>query len=49
MKVSTIMSLCAHKHYDISGVTAVVPLAVMLSSHILLPFMLNPALMVFNY
>ncbi|ELR08325.1 hypothetical protein GMDG_03120 [Pseudogymnoascus destructans 20631-21] len=35
--------------YDISIVTAIVPLAVMLSSHILLPFMLNPALMILKY
>lgn len=35
--------------YEINTITAIVPLAVMLSSHILLPFALNPALMIFNY
>lgn len=39
----------APKGWEIQGITATVPLAVMLTSHILLPFMLNPALMIFNY
>jgi hypothetical protein len=35
--------------YEIDIVTAIVPLSVMLASHILLPFMLNPALMILKY
>lgn len=43
------LGLYAPPGWEITGITAVVPLAVMLSSHIILPFMLNPALMIFNY
>lgn len=43
------LGLFAPKGYEIAGITSTVPLAVMLSSHIILPFMLNPALMIFNY
>jgi hypothetical protein len=34
--------------WDIKGVTAVMPMAVTLVSHALVPFVLNPSLMVFN-
>lgn len=39
----------APRGWDITGITATVPLAVMLASHAILPFALNPALMIFNY
>lgn len=39
----------APRGYEIQGFTAIVPLAVNLASHMILPFVLNPALMVFNY
>jgi hypothetical protein len=39
----------APRGYDISGATAVVPLAVTVASHALLPFILNPSFMVFSY
>jgi hypothetical protein len=35
--------------WEIKDVTAVVPLAVMIVSHALLPFVLNPSIMIFNY
>lgn len=35
--------------WRISGVISIVPLSVTLASHILLPLLLNPSLMVFNY
>lgn len=35
--------------WDIKGLTAVVPMTVTLVSHSLVPFVLNPSLMVFNY
>lgn len=39
----------APRGWDIKGVTAVVPLTMSIVSHILLPFVLNPSLMIFNY
>jgi Na+/H+ antiporter NhaC len=39
----------APRGWEIKGVTAVVPLAMSIISHILLPFVLNPSLMIFNY
>lgn len=36
-------------NWEISGGTAVVPLAVSVASHILLPLLMNPSLMIFNY
>jgi len=39
----------APKGWQINGVTATMPMAIMLGSHVLLPFALNPSLMVFNY
>ncbi|TKA62651.1 hypothetical protein B0A49_06523 [Cryomyces minteri] len=39
----------APRGWEIRGVTATVPLAVNLVSHALLPFVLNPSLMIFNY
>lgn len=39
----------APKGWEITEVAAVVPMAVTLSSHVLLPLLLNPSLMVFNY
>ncbi|KAF2454646.1 glycosyl transferase family group 2-domain-containing protein [Lineolata rhizophorae] len=39
----------APRGWEIQGATAVVPLAVQVGCHILMPFLLNPALMVFNY
>ena len=35
--------------WQIKQLIAVMPLAVMISSHALLPFVLNPSIMVFNY
>jgi hypothetical protein len=35
--------------YEITDVTAVLPLAVMICSHAVLPFVLNPSIMIFNY
>lgn len=39
----------APRGWEITEVAAVVPLAVTLSSHALLPLLLNPSLMIFNY
>jgi hypothetical protein len=39
----------APRGYEIRGVTAVVPLAMAVTSHIMMPLVLNPSLMVFNY
>jgi hypothetical protein len=39
----------APRGWEITNAAPVVPLAVMLVSHSLLPFVLNPSLMVFNY
>jgi hypothetical protein len=39
----------APRGWEIKGVTAVVPLAMTVISHILMPLVLNPSLMVFNY
>jgi hypothetical protein len=39
----------APKGWEITQVSAIVPLAVTLSCHALLPFLLNPSLMNFNY
>ncbi|KXJ93222.1 glycosyl transferase family group 2-domain-containing protein [Microdochium bolleyi] len=35
--------------YEINTIAAVLPLALALTSHMLMPFLLNPSLMVFNY
>lgn len=43
------LGVWAPRGWEIRGVTATVPLAVTLASHALLPFLLNPSLMVFNY
>ncbi|KAF2430582.1 hypothetical protein EJ08DRAFT_238409 [Tothia fuscella] len=39
----------APRGWEIQGVTAIVPLAVTLVSHALMPFLLNPSLMVMSY
>ena len=39
----------APRGWEINGVTAVVPLAVTIVSDALLPFLLNPSIMVFSY
>jgi hypothetical protein len=39
----------APRGWDISGYTAVVPLAVSVVSHAILPFALNPSVMIFNF
>jgi len=39
----------APRGWDINGATAIVPLAVTLGSHALVPFVLNPSLMIFSY
>ncbi|KAF2456164.1 glycosyl transferase family group 2-domain-containing protein [Lineolata rhizophorae] len=43
------LGIFAPRGWDISGVTTCLPLAIMIGGHVLLPFALNPALMVFNY
>lgn len=39
----------APRGWEITEVAAIVPLAVTLSSHALMPLLLNPSLMIFNY
>jgi hypothetical protein len=39
----------APRGWEIRGVTAVVPMAITLGSHALVPFLLNPSLMIFSY
>lgn len=39
----------APRGWEIKGVTAIVPLAVTIGSHALMPFLLNPSLMVMSY
>jgi hypothetical protein len=39
----------APKGWEITEIAAVVPMAMTLMSHALLPFLLNPSLMIFNY
>lgn len=39
----------APRGWEIQGATSVAPLAVTLASHALLPFLLNPNLMIFSY
>lgn len=39
----------APRGWEIKGVTAVFPLAYMVSSHALVPFLLNPSIMIFSY
>ncbi|KAF2668730.1 hypothetical protein BT63DRAFT_471822 [Microthyrium microscopicum] len=39
----------APRGWEINQVVSIVPLAVMLASHALVPFVLNPSVMVFNY
>jgi hypothetical protein len=43
------LGTAAPRGWDIKGITAVVPMAVTVISHALVPFVLNPSLMVFNY
>jgi len=43
------LGIYAPHGWQINGVTSTLPMAVMMASHVLLPFALNPALMVFNY
>ncbi|KAF2814134.1 uncharacterized protein BDZ99DRAFT_516746 [Mytilinidion resinicola] len=43
------LGIWAPRGWQINGATAVVPLAVMVGCHLLLPLLLNPSLMVFNY
>jgi len=43
------LGVAAPEGWQITEAVAVVPLAINLTSHILLPFALNPALMIFNY
>jgi hypothetical protein len=43
------LGTAAPRGWDIKGITAVVPMAVTVVSHALVPFVLNPSLMVFNY
>lgn len=39
----------APRGWEIRGVTAVFPLAYMVGSHALIPFLLNPSIMAFSY
>jgi hypothetical protein len=39
----------APRGWDIKGTTAIVPLAVTIGSHALVPILLNPSLMIFSY
>lgn len=39
----------APRGYDVKGLTAVLPLAVTVVSHSILPFVLNPSFMIFSY
>jgi hypothetical protein len=39
----------APRGWEIKGVTAIVPLAVTIGSHALMPFLLNPSLMIMSY
>ncbi|TLD36321.1 NCP1 protein [Venturia nashicola] len=39
----------APKGWEITEIAAVIPMAMTLASHALLPFLLNPSLMIFNY
>jgi hypothetical protein len=43
------LGVFSSRGWDIKGITAVMPMAVTLVSHALVPFVLNPSLMVFNY
>jgi hypothetical protein len=43
------LGVWAPRGWDIKGITAVVPMAVTLVSHALLPFLLNPSVMIFSY
>jgi hypothetical protein len=45
----TISGCFAPKGWEITEIAAVVPMAMTLISHALLPFLLNPSLMIFNY
>jgi hypothetical protein len=39
----------APRGWEITGITAIIPLAITLASHALAPFLLNPSLMIFSY
>lgn len=43
------LSHWAPRGWEVTDFTAIVPMAVVLGSHALTPFVLNPSLMVFNY
>lgn len=43
------LSHWAPRGWDITDFTAIVPMAVVLGSHALAPFVLNPSLMIFDY
>jgi hypothetical protein len=43
------LGLFAPRGWEIKEIAAVIPMAVTLASHALLPLLLNPSLMIFNY